>query len=159
MLAESALTLKTTGDARALLKSALEKSFADVRSLALGTSEASKITGFEADKGIKWADDVTKYVDYVLAQYDAAPTTDAKLDIVATEYWVALHGNGIESYNLYRRTGKPSGQQPALDQNPGPFARSLYYPLSYVTRNNKAKQKATATVQVFWDNNPANFIK
>jgi hypothetical protein len=137
----------------------LEKSFADVRSLALGTSEASKITGFEAEKGIKWAEDVTKYVDYVLAQYDVASTTDAKLDVIATEYWVALHGNGIESYNLYRRTGKPSGQQPALDPNPGPFVRSLYYPLSYVTRNNKAKQKATATVQVFWDNNPANFIK
>jgi len=159
MLAESALTLRTTGDARALLKSALEKSFADVRSLALGTSEASKIASFEADKGIKWAEDVTKYVDYVLAQFDAAPTADAKLDIVATEYWVALHGNGIESYNLYRRTGKPSGQQPALDPNPGPFARSLYYPLSYVTRNKNAKQKANAAVQVFWDNNPANFIK
>jgi hypothetical protein len=159
MLAESVLTLKTTGDARALLKSALEKSFADVRSLALGTSEASKIAGFEADKGIKWAEDVTKYVDYVLAQFDAATTTDAKLDIVATEYWVALHGNGIESYNLYRRTGKPSGQQPALDPNPGAFARSLYYPLSYVTRNKNAKQKANAAVQVFWDNNPANFIK
>ncbi len=159
MLAESVLTLKTTGDARALLKSALEKSFADVRSLALGTSEASKIAGFEADKGIKWAEDVTKYVDYVLAQYDAAPSADAKLNVVATEYWVALHGNGIESYNLYRRTGKPSGQQPALDPNPGSFARSLYYPLSYVTRNKNAKQKANAAVQVFWDNNPANFIK
>jgi hypothetical protein len=159
MLAESVLTLKTTGDARALLKSALEKSFADVRSLALGTSEASKIAGFEADKGIKWAEDVTKYVDYVLAQYDAAPSADAKLNVVATEYWVALHGNGIESYNLYRRTGKPSGQQPALDPNPGAFARSLYYPLSYVTRNKNAKQKANAAVQVFWDNNPANFIK
>ena len=159
MLAESALILKTTGDARALLKSALEKSFADVRSLALGTSEASKIAGFEADKGIKWADDVTKYVDYVLAQFDAAPTADAKLNVVATEYWVALHGNGIESYNLYRRTGKPSGQQPALDPSPGSFARSLYYPLSYVTRNKNAKQKANAAVQVFWDNNPANFIK
>jgi len=159
MLAESALILKTTGDARALLKSALEKSFADVRSLALGTSEASKIAGFEADKGIKWADDVTKYIDYVLAQYDAAPSADAKLNVVATEYWVALHGNGIESYNLYRRTGKPSGQQPALDPNPGSFARSLYYPLSYVTRNKNAKQKANAAVQVFWDNNPANFIK
>jgi hypothetical protein len=159
MLAESALTLKTTGDARVLLKSAMEKSFVDVRSLALGTSEASKIAGFEAEKGIKWADDVTKYVDYVLAQYDAAPSTDAKLDVLATEYWVALHGNGIESYNLYRRTGKPSGQQPALDPNPGSFARSLYYPLSYVTRNKNAKQKANAAVQVFWDNNPANFIK
>ena len=159
MLAESALILKTTGDARALLKSALEKSFSDVRSLALGTSEASKIAGFEADKGIKWADDVTKYIDYVLAQYDAAPSADAKLNVVATEYWVALHGNGIESYNLYRRTGKPSGQQPALDPNPGSFARSLYYPLSYVTRNKNAKQKANAAVQVFWDNNPANFIK
>jgi len=28
-----------------------------------------------------------------------------------------------------------------------------------VTRNKNAKQKANAAVQVFWDNNPANFIK
>jgi len=158
MLAESALILKTTGDARALLQSAMEKSFADVRTLALGTSEAGKIAAFETEKGINWNADVKRYVDFVLAEYDKAPTSNDKLEVIAREYWVALHGNGIESYNLYRRTGRPY-QQPALDPNPGGFARSFYYPLSFVTRNKNAKQKANATAQVFWDNNPANFIK
>ncbi|MDX1941268.1 MAG: SusD/RagB family nutrient-binding outer membrane lipoprotein [Saprospiraceae bacterium] len=159
MLAESVLTLGTTGDARALLKSAVEKSFADVRSLALGSTESSKISAFEAAKGINWATDVEQYVNKVLADYDAATTDDARLNIIATEYWVALYGNGIEAYNLYRRTGKPAGQQPALEPNPGPFVRSYYYPTGYVTRNSNAKQKADVTTQVFWDNNPAGFVK
>ncbi len=160
MLAESALTLGTTGDPKALLKSAVEKSMADVRAVALGTSEAGKIATFEAAQGIVWATEVTKYVDKVLADYDAATTPDAKLNIIASEYWVALHGNGIEAYNMYRRTGKPDNQQLALEPNPGPFVRSYYYPLDYVTRNKNAKQKTNATVQVFWDTNPANnFIR
>lgn len=159
MLAESALTLGTSGDPKALLKSAIEKSMADVRSLALGTTEASKINAFEASKGFVWADEVTKYVDKVLADYDAAADDDAKLNIIATEYWLALRGNGIEAYNMYRRTGKPAGQQPALEPNPGPFVRSYYYPQAYITRNKNAVQKTNATTQVFWDTNPANFIK
>jgi hypothetical protein len=160
MLAEAALTLGTTGDAKALLKSAVEKSMADVRAVALGSTEASKISTFETAQSIVWADEVKKYVDKVLADYDAATTESAKLNIIATEYWVALHGNGIESYNLYRRTGKPENQQLALEPNPGAFVRSYYYPLDYVTRNSNAKQKANATVQVFWDTNPANnFIR
>lgn len=159
MLAESALMLQTTGVPRALLKSAVEKSMADVRSLALGSTEASKINTFETSKSIVWTAEVTKYVDKVLADYDAAATDDDKLNIIATEYWVALHGNGIESYNLYRRTGKPANQQPGLDPNPGAFVRSYYYPTAFVTRNANAKQKANATTQVFWDNNPADFVK
>ena len=160
MLAESALVLQTGGDAKALLKSAVEKSMADVRSLALGTSEANKINAFETSKGFVWATEVTKYVDKVLADYDAAATADDKLNIIATEYWVALHGNGIEAYNLYRRTGKPANQQPGLDPNVGPFVRSYYYPQAYVTRNANAKQKTNVSTQVFWDTNPAsNFIK
>ncbi len=159
MLAESALTLGTTGDPKALLKTGIEKSMASVRSLALGTTESGKITAFEADKGIVWATEVTKYVTKVLADYEAATTDDARLNIVATEYWLALHGNGIESYNLYRRTGKPANQQPALDPNPGTFARSYYYPTSFVTRNTNAKQKANVTQPVFWDTNPATLLK
>jgi hypothetical protein len=160
MLAEAALTLGTTGDARALLKTGIEKSMADVRSLALGTTEASKISTFETSKAIVWADEVTKYVNKVLADYDAAADNDAKLNIVATEYWLALHGNGIESYNLYRRTGKPALQQPGLDPNVGAFVRSFYYPASYITANKNAKQKTNMSVQVFWDTNPANnFIR
>lgn len=159
MLAEAALALGT-GNARDLLKSAIEKSMADVRSLALGTTEASKINTFETSKGFVWADEVTKYVNKVLADYDAADSDDTRMNIIGTEYWLALHGNGIEAYNLYRRTGKPANQQPGLDPNVGPFVRSYYYPNSYVTRNKNAKQKTNMTVQVFWDTNPANnFIR
>ncbi|TAG70905.1 MAG: SusD/RagB family nutrient-binding outer membrane lipoprotein, partial [Runella slithyformis] len=158
MLAESVLRLGTTGDAKALLRSAVEKSMADVRAYALGTTEAGKIATYEADQKIVWADEVKRYVDKVLADYDAA-TADGKLNIVATEYWFAAHGNGIEIYNLYRRTGKPAGQQPALEPSPGGFVRSYYYPLDLITRNSNAKQKTNATLPVFWDNNPAGFIK
>lgn len=159
MLAESALTLGTNGVAKDLLKSAIEKSMADVRAMALGTIESGKISTYEAANNFVWADQVTKYVTKVLADYDAAATTDAKLNIIATEYWLALYGNGIESYNLYRRTGKPSNQQPALDASPGSFPRSYYYPSTYIIRNANAKQKASLTVPVFWDNNAAGILK
>ncbi len=159
MRAEAALTLGTTGDPKALLKSAVEKSMADVRTTVLGTSEAGKIAAFEADKKIVWADDVTRYVNKVLADYDAATTADAKLNVIGIEYWLALHGNGIEAYNMYRRTGKPANQQPALEPNPGQFVRSFFYPNSFIVRNSNAKQKANVTTPVFWDNNPAGLAK
>lgn len=158
MRAEAALTLGTTGDPKALLKSAIEKSMADVRAMVLATSEAGKITAFETDRKIVWADDVTRYVNKVLADYDAA-NADGKMNIIATEYWIALHGNGIEAYNMYRRTGKPANQQPALEPNPGQFVRSFYYPTSFIVRNANAKQKANVTTPVFWDNNPATMTR
>ena len=157
MLAESVLRLGTTGDAKALLRAGIEKSMEDVRSVALRTNEGSKINTFETQSKIVWADEVKRYVDKVMADYDAA-NADGKLGIVAFEYWIAGHGNGIEIYNLYRRTGKPA-QQPALDPSPGAFVRSYYYPLDFIVRNSNAKQKATATVPVFWDNNPAGMAK
>ena len=159
MLAESALTMGTTGDAKALLKSGIEKSMADVRALSLSTIEGGKITAFETASNYVWATEVKKYVDKVLADYDAAANDDAKLNIIGTEYWIALHGNGIEAYNLYRRTGKPANQQPGLDPNFGSFVRSFYYPTAFIARNSSAKQKANVTVPVFWDNNPAGFVK
>jgi len=158
MLAESALTLGTTGDARTLLRSAIEKSMDDVRALALGSTEAGRIATFETDQRIVWATDVTRYVTRVLADYDAATTPNARLGIIATEYWIALHGNGIESYNLYRRTGRPA-QQLALEPNPGAFVRSYFYPTAFVTRNANARQKANVTTPVFWDNNPAGMLR
>ena len=161
MLAESALTMGTTGDPKTLLKSGIEKSMADVRAVALSTSEAGKIATFESANNYVWATEVKKYVDKVLADYDAAANDDAKLNIIATEYWIALYGNGVEAYNLYRRTGKPANQQPALEASPGGFIRSFYYPASFIARNSNATkiQKANMTLPVFWDNNPAGFIK
>ncbi|WP_234735944.1 SusD/RagB family nutrient-binding outer membrane lipoprotein [Tellurirhabdus bombi] len=155
MLAESALILKTTGTPRTLLEAGVRKSMADVRAFALASSQSGAIVAFESRTNYVWATEVDKYVAKVLALYDAAATDDAKMDVIAREYWLALYGNGNESYNMYRRTGKPTKMQPALEANPGSFVRSLYYPSSLVNRNSSVPQKSNVTVPVFWDTNPA----
>ncbi len=159
MLAEAALTLRTTGNPRALLESAIRKSMADVRNYALSTIEGSVVTAFEAARGINWEDEVNRYVTRVLALYDAATNDDQRLDVVLREYWIALYGNGIEAYNMYRRTGKPSNMQPALEPNPGSFIRSFFYPAVFANRNSNAVQKSNVEKPVFWDKNPAGFVR
>lgn len=159
MLAESALVLKTTGSPKTLLESGIRKSMADVRAAALGTSEGSKVTAFETDRKIVWADEVNKYVAARLADYDKATTDADRLNIIANEYWFALYGNGIEAYNMYRRTGMPRNMQPALDPNPGAFVKSFFYPTAFIARNSTAKQKANVTTPVFWDNGSAGTLK
>ena len=159
MLAESALTLGTTGNAATLLESGIRKSMADVRAFTLASAEGGKITTFEAANKIVYADEVNIYVKKATDAYAAASNDADRMNIIATEYYYALYGNGIESYNLYRRTGMPRSQQPALDASPGGFVRSYYYPLSYVGRNANAKQKTNMTLPVFWDNNPASLTK
>jgi hypothetical protein len=92
------------------------------------------------------------YLSAVSTIYDNAAR---KLDVIGREYWVALWGNGVEAYNLYRRTSAPRNMQPTLQLNPGPFYRSYIYPASYVNLNSNAAQKdANATNKVFWDTNP-----
>lgn len=154
MLAESALILKTTGDPKALLESGIRKSMAEVRDLSFATTQGAVASAFESSKGYVYATEVDRYVNKVKADYDAATTDDARLNIILTEYWLAAWGNGIEPYNFYRRTGKPAGLQPALDPNPGEFVYSIYYPIAYVTRNSNAVQKTNVTTKVFWDKNP-----
>ncbi|MCP9762742.1 SusD/RagB family nutrient-binding outer membrane lipoprotein [Lacihabitans soyangensis] len=156
MLAEAAITLGTAGDAKALVTSGITKSINFVRSWSLTTNQQAKINAFES--ATTFETNRNKYVTTVAAQYDAATTESAKLNIMGREYWIALYGNGVEAYNLYRRTGKPSGMQPGLNPAVGNFPRSFIYPSVYVNTNSTAKQKADFKVKVFWDNNPDGFI-
>jgi hypothetical protein len=96
------------------------------------------------------------YVNKVLTAYDNAASTSAKLNIIMKEYYMALWGNGVDAYNMYRRTNKPEYMQYVLEANPGPFINSHLYPSVFVNRNLNATQKANVGVQVFWDNWPAN---
>ena len=109
---------------------------------------------------------VQNYVNVVLANYDLvtpiapnATQAENRMDVIAKEYWVAMWGNGVEAYNMVRRTGKPANLQPALAPNPGEFYRSFTYPGIYVFRNSNAVQKPNNTVKVFWDTNPDGFVK
>lgn len=99
---------------------------------------------------------INGYVNKVLTAFDNATTTSAKLNIIMKEYYMALWGNGVDAYNLYRRTNKPENIQYVLEENPGPFINSHLYPSVFVNRNLNAAQKSSVAVQVFWDNNPPN---
>ncbi len=71
------------------------------------------------------------------------------------EFYKAVWGNGLEAYNLYRRTSAPRNMQATLQVNPGVWLRTQVYPSVYVNLNQNAKQKdAQAVVKTFWDNNP-----
>jgi len=152
MLAESALTLGTEGDPRTLLEAGIRQSMDKVLNFA--TDPAIVDPDFAATQ-----DDVDAYVAEVLERYDAAASDDERLDVIVTEYYIALFGNGLEAYNAYRRTGKPDDIQLPLNSQPGPFIRSFSYPASAINRNSNIQSKGSVGVPVFWDNNPAGFVQ
>jgi hypothetical protein len=149
--AEAVLALGVAGDAKSLMNTGVTASIARVRTFATSKGQ-SLTTGLEPSE--------TDYLNAVNAAYDAATTNDARMDVVMKEYLIALWGNGIEAYNMYRRTGKPSDMQPMRAATPGNFVRSFLYPADYVNLNSNATPKLNGGVnKVFWDNNPDDFIK
>ncbi len=87
-------------------------------------------------------------------RYDAS-LTDAEidvLDVVITEYYLALYGNAIEAYNTIRRTGFPSTLQAPVVSAGGSYPNSYFYPASLVDRNSSVDQKQLSD-RVFWDTN------
>lgn len=145
MLAEAALTMGVTGDAATYLESGITKSI-------------NKVMGFRSDviedtSFVPSAGDVSSYVNEVMANYNAADA-DNKMDIIASEYFIALYGNGVEAFNTYRRTGKPDNLQPLRQVDADNFIRSFFYPDDYATQNSNASQKADVYQKVFWDTNP-----
>ena len=158
MRAEAALTAGSGEDARALLESGIRKSVSKVLGFAsrnpsdLGATTIDRTTGgtiLLADFFLATDEDVDEYVDVVLADYDAS--TD-KLDVVMKEYLIALYGNGLDAYNMYRRTGKPNNMMPGIDnQAIDAFPRSMLYPADHVNLNANATQKGSLNELVFWD--------
>jgi hypothetical protein len=139
MLAESALTLNTTGSAKAYLEAGVRKSIDKVMNFGASVAAPAFIpTNVEA------------YITEVLARYDAAGNDDERLEVIVKEYFIALFGNGIEAYNTYRRTGHPSDLQPTLLAASGAYINSFFYPSSMVDRNSNISQKADQSTRVFW---------
>ena len=154
---EAALTMGTGEDARVLLESGIRKSIAKVISfkslVPVTMSRTIEIRGGGSgtieEVFVPNDEDIDKYVNFVLAQYDAGDA-DAKLDIVMKEYLIALWGNGLEAYNMWRRTGKPNNMVPALEPVAGDYVRSFFLPDVHVNRNANASQKGLQD-RVFWD--------
>ena len=137
--------------AKGLLLSAINLSIANVKGYADSKALPVTIAPWTATTSVGWTNFVSSYTTAVGLAYDAA---SAKLDIIGKEFWKALHGNGYEAYNLYRRTSAPRNMQPTIQANPGPWMRALIYPSVHVNLNNNAPQRdANVVNKVFWDTN------
>ncbi|PAU93535.1 SusD/RagB family nutrient-binding outer membrane lipoprotein [Aliifodinibius salipaludis] len=151
MLAEYEYRLNgNAGAARNHLETAMTQSLETVRASA-GT--------LDDDEQEEMSDnDITNYVDNVLNnRYDDAGRDE--LRVISKEFYLALWTNGLEAYNMMRRTGYPNKQdnlQPARSPNPGSWYNSFLYPASMVERNNSVSQKDRSET-VFWDDGTYNF--
>ena len=152
-LAEAGLDLGVGVNSRDLLEAGISLSMDKVTNFtgSLDTTDEDDETLDYAATGAE----ISAYIARVMAEYDAASGNDAKLEIVVREWYLASWGNGVEPYNMYRRTGYPTlqtGVKPV-----GPFPRSYRYPENETNTNPNVSQ-TTADNQVFWDTNPAGFI-
>jgi len=151
MLAEAALTLNTTGDARTYLENGIRESMKTVTSFGAGLAAGSAFVPTQAA--------IDAHISDILAAYDAGNETD-KLRVIVEQYFIALWGNGIEAYNTYRRTGQPDNVTPGFVlQDSGTFLRSMWYSQTATDSNSNFSQKAAPDTPVFWDTNPEGFVK
>ncbi|QCX01078.1 SusD/RagB family nutrient-binding outer membrane lipoprotein [Aggregatimonas sangjinii] len=140
----------STSDALELVLDGIEKSIAKVQSFgSVDSSADGSLAPTPADN--------QAYLTNVGAEFnDVDASTDDQWNILAEQFFIALKGNGHDSYNFYRRTGYPNDIQPNVEPNPGAFIRSLFYPANAANNNQNVTQKAGVTEQVFWDTNPAS---
>jgi hypothetical protein len=136
-----------TGDAKAFMLAGVQKSIAKVNLFAARDKTADK-------SFLPNAATITAYVNEVDAIYTSKTTNADRLDVVMTEFFISLFGNGTDAYNAYRRTGLPKLIQPNIEPNTDGFIRSFYYPADVTGTNPNVKQKSGVTQRVFWDNNP-----
>lgn len=160
LLAEAALYLGISGSALGYFQNGIRYSMTDVRDWSVaGTygngpaspTEAATINGFYS--AAAYSTDVNNYVASASAAYTAQGNNDARMNFIAREHWIASFGNGNEAYNLYRRTGMPTGMQPVINPDPGAFPRTNWYPAAFANLNSKVEQKASLDSKLFWDKN------
>jgi Starch-binding associating with outer membrane len=143
MIAEYYARIGDNATAKTFLLSAINKSITEVKNFAtsIGQTVAPNLQP-----------STTAYTDAISAEFDSNPN---KVKVIGREFYAACYGNGIEAYNLYRRTSAPDNMQPLLQVSNSLFLRSLVYPAVYVNLNSSATQKDyDATNKVFWDTNP-----
>ncbi|MGF1636932.1 MAG: SusD/RagB family nutrient-binding outer membrane lipoprotein [Cyclobacteriaceae bacterium] len=144
--AEMALTTDVSGNPLSLLQEGITLSMNKVK--AFGATEMPSITGspFEMSDAA-----VNAYINDVTAAYNAATTDQERLNIIMTEYQLALWGNGIESYNNFRRTGFPDYAITAPVMGSPPYPQRFIIPVSELETNPSLSRYSPDPFEpVFW---------
>lgn len=131
------------GNPRATAEAAIRESISTVASFG-ASKDPSSIAPAAAD--------VTNYVNAFLAAYDAAATSESKMNRVLYEAWFAGWGNGYEMYNAFRRTGYPSNIAPPITLY-SQFALRFPTPATEAALNPNAPSPLPVYYNdpVFWD--------
>ncbi|MBD3629728.1 SusD/RagB family nutrient-binding outer membrane lipoprotein [Cyclobacterium sp.] len=128
--AEMALTTSVEGDPLTLLREGITQSMEKVRDF--GATEMPAISGSDYEMT---DEAIAAYIADVSTQYEAAETDEEKLNIIITEYQLALWGNGIEAYNNYRRTGFPDFAETSPVMGNPPYPQRFIIPVSELETN------------------------
>lgn len=145
ILAEAALTMGTTGDAKQLFQDGITAHLNSVNTIATSGGNSAPVLPTAT---------ITAFVASRTAQYDAADPA-GKLSAVMTQKYIAQFGNGIESYNDYRRTNLPVLAAPIAPLNSFPLR--LSYSVTELSTNGSVSdnaeklQAAQQITPVFWD--------
>ena len=144
-----------TGDAKALFEAAMREQIALVYSVSAKADAKSVAPTATA---------ITDYVNNWLKLYDAAPSDQAKLNVVAKQVWFSTWGQEQEIWNMMRRTGYPVqgpfkqfsvGIQAPLLKPKRQYALRLPYPSQEGNLNPNAAKYVSDVIfdrdPVFWD--------
>lgn len=131
--ASLAMDATVSGDAGELFRLAMEAAFGDVNRLSAPNIPAEKID---------------TYVQRQMDRFHSSTALAEKLEVVMNEKWVALFGNGLESYNDYRRTGFPVLPDPIETNNVRMWR--FPYPEQELSSNKNAPAQPVNNNRVFW---------
>jgi hypothetical protein len=130
---------------RALFEEAIRKHIAKVSAYGVATDVGNAVAPSAAA--------VDAYVAEWLAKYDAAPTDNAKLNVVMKQLWFCSWGSAYELWNAFRRTGLPTTLQEPIDPVRNEPKR-MPYPQNETTLNPNAPQGVVYDQdKIFWDKN------
>jgi SusD/RagB-like outer membrane lipoprotein len=144
MKAEAILELGIPGDAKAEFLAGINASISKVTEFGKDQEAYPTVT---ANQTNAINNNKAAYPTFMATKYDESAN---KLEIVIKEYYLAAWGNGIETYNNYRRTGYPSNFQPTVQPVSGAYYYRALYAASTVN-NNPNTPANDRTRRVFWD--------
>ena len=146
-------------------KDALDNGIGTLNATSIGNGSFDIVAAFGADAvasagggpvaiDFSAGGNVDDYTTEIDNRWAAASTTAEYQNIISMEYYLALWPNGLEAYNLMRRTGSPNEDnnlQPTRSNAPGNWYASFLYPSNMVERNSSIDQKPNRLVTTFWD--------
>jgi Starch-binding associating with outer membrane/Susd and RagB outer membrane lipoprotein len=145
----------TTGDAKVLFEGAMREQIASVVKIARAADAAAPAASTA---------EVDAYVKAWLALYDAAPSNQAKLNVVSKQLFFCSFGQNVELWNMMRRTGYPvqgqfrafsTGLATPLLKPVRQFALRLPYSSGEANLNPNAKDYVNNIIfdrdPIFWD--------